>query len=151
MVRCYVFCRYFNASPVGTHWPNHSSEAAKSIASVCWSYKLSLYSTGPLWFFENTTTPNNAAPKRCHYIASVGRFASTIILFEAAKSIICIGRRHLSTKISTCRQLFNFNGYTHLISLQWRAKSQLHDELPALILDVDICEAVIECSPYVLS
>jgi hypothetical protein len=95
-----------------THWPNHSSEVAKSIASVCWSYKLSLYSTGPLWFFENTTTLNNAAicPKRCHYIASVGLIASTIILFEAEKSIICIGRRHLSTKISTCDQLCQLGG-----------------------------------------
>jgi cyclopropane fatty-acyl-phospholipid synthase-like methyltransferase len=25
----------FAASPVRTHWPNHSFEAAKSIASVC--------------------------------------------------------------------------------------------------------------------
>jgi hypothetical protein len=70
-------------------------------------------------------TPNNAAicPPRCHHIASMGPIISTIILFEAAKSIICIGRRHLRPKlISTCDQLFNFNGYTHLISLIMASK-----------------------------
>jgi hypothetical protein len=30
---------------------------------------------------------------------------STIILFEAAKSIICIGGRYLWTEMSTCGQL----------------------------------------------
>ena len=91
---------------------------------MCWSYKLSLYRTGTFSFCENTTTPNNAiiCPPRCHDISLLRLIASTIILFEAAKSIICIGRRHLSTKISTCGQLFNLNGYTHLISLTMASK-----------------------------
>jgi hypothetical protein len=40
-----------------------------------------------------------------HHIASSGPIVSTIILFEAAKSIICIGGRYLWTEMSTCGQL----------------------------------------------
>jgi hypothetical protein len=67
---------------------------------------------------------DNLPPKQRNYLSNVAslyrfRGANCVnnILFEAAKSIICIVRRHLSTEISTCGQLFNFNGYTHLISL----------------------------------
>jgi hypothetical protein len=67
---------------VRSHWLNHSSEAAKSIASVCRSYKLSLYGTGPLGFCEYTTTPNNAAIPRISGICGIshGRVTNTRML-----------------------------------------------------------------------